>query len=333
MMIVMMLFRTAHLLGAFCYCIVSAFSALELPALAPPSQLVVSYNDDHSVTLRWQAVPTARYYRFQISEVRDFSVVRTDAMILQARSWVRATVAGLDPDREYWWRVQSIADAIESAWSAPVRIQMERWVLGVPEELLPSDGATLAFGGVRLSWRPCERATSYCLQLAQSPRFDDDVIEVETAQSWIVEHRCAPGKNYYWRVRAKRGTAMGEWSPVQRFTVVPITVSALREHEHMRNTQLKLLANGEAETPITFLTNPATGQLTVRSMHEHCHESSIVLFDVFGRRVVEQSIRPGECAVTIAVSHLPNGSYTLHVRSKDTLWVGTVDLLRYDATW
>jgi len=68
-------------------------------------------------------------------------------------------------------------------------------------------------------------------------------------------------------------------------------------------------------------------------MHEHCHESSIVLFDVFGRRVVEQSIRPGECAVTIALSHLPNGSYTLHVRSKDTLWVGTVDLLRYDATW
>jgi len=29
----------------------------------------------------------------------------------------------------------------------------------------------------------------------------------------------------------------------------------------MRNTQLKLLANGEAETPITFWTNPATGQL------------------------------------------------------------------------
>jgi len=162
--------------------------------------------------------------------VRDFSVVRTDAMILQERSWVRATVAGLDPDREYWWRVQSIADAIESAWSAPVRIQMERWSVGVPGELLPSDGATLAFGGVRLSWRPCERATSYCLQLAQSPRFDDDVIEVETAQSWIVEHRCASGKNYYWRVRAKRGTAMGEWSPLQRFTVVPITVSALREH-------------------------------------------------------------------------------------------------------
>jgi len=178
-----MLFRAAHLLSAFCCCIVSAFSALEQPSLAPPSQLVVSYNDDQSVTLRWQAVPKARYYRFQISEVRDFSVVRTDAMILQARSWVRATVAGLYPDREYWWRVQSIADAIESAWSSPVRIQMERWSVGVPEELLPSDGATLAFGGVRLSWRPCERATSYCLQLAQSPRFDDDVIEVETVLS------------------------------------------------------------------------------------------------------------------------------------------------------
>jgi hypothetical protein len=60
---------------------------------------------------------------------------------------------------------------------------MERWSVGVPEELLPSDGATLAFGGVRLSWSPCEKATTYCLQLAQSPRFDDDVIEVETVLS------------------------------------------------------------------------------------------------------------------------------------------------------
>ncbi len=328
MMIVMIFFRTAQLLGALCCCVVSLFSALDQSTLAPPTQLVVSYNDDQSVTLRWQAVPKARYYRFQISEVRDFSVVRTDAMILQARTWVRATVAGLDPNREYWWRVQSIANALESAWSAPVRIQMERLIVGVPGELLPSDGATLAFGGVRLSWRPCEEATSYCVQLAWSSRFDNEVIEVETAQPWIVEHRCASGKNFYWRVRAKYGSIVGKWSRVQKFTVAPFTISATSEHELKRNPKLKLLAIGEAETPISFLTNPASGQLTLRSMHELCHESSIVLFDVFGRRVVEQSIRPGERTVTIAVSHLSNGSYTLLVRSMDTQWVGTVDLLR-----
>jgi len=63
----MMLFRTAHLLSAFCSCIVSAFSALEQPALAPPSQLVVSYNDDQSVTLRWQA---AKGTLLSLSDIR-----------------------------------------------------------------------------------------------------------------------------------------------------------------------------------------------------------------------------------------------------------------------
>ncbi|GBD05376.1 hypothetical protein HRbin20_00959 [bacterium HR20] len=296
------------------------------PHLLPPTQLVASYNDEQSVTLRWQAVPGARYYRFQISDVRDFSVVRTDALVLQARSWIRATVAGLEPGKDYWWRVQSLADGSESRWSLPVRLRTESQE--APDGLVPPDGAMLAFGGLRLSWRPCEKATGYRVQLSPSSDFDSEVLEVETVQPWVVEHRCAAGKRYYWRVCAKRGSQDGQWSQVQRFQLMPLHIPSRERETAEPGGRVQFFSSQHDALPLTLTPNPAADQLTITSVEEFDPGSSIVLYNLQGRSVLEQSIRSGERSVTIAVGHLPQGSYTLQIISHGRRWIGTVEVLR-----
>ncbi|RMF34000.1 MAG: hypothetical protein D6747_05780 [Chlorobiota bacterium] len=296
--------------------------------LLPPTQLVASYNDEQSVTLRWQAVAGARYYRFQISDVRDFSVVRTDALVLQARSWIRATVAGLEPGKEYWWRVQSLADGSVSQWSLAVRLRMESWSVEAPDDLVPPDGATLAFGRLQLSWRPCENATSYRVQVSPSPRFDSDVLEAETVQPWVVEHRCVAGKLYYWRVCSKRGSQEGQWSQVQRFQLLPLSIPRRQRETAVSGARVQLISGQHNALPLMLTPNLAADQLTIASTEEFDPGSSIVFYDVQGRSALEQSIRSGERSVTIAVGHLPQGSYTLHVAYRGRRWIGTVELLR-----
>lgn len=296
--------------------------------LLPPSDFVASYNDEQSVTLRWRAVSGARYYRFQISNVHDFSVVWTDALVLQSRSWIRATVAGLDPGKDYWWRVQAIANGIESQWSPAIHLRMEAWSQEAPDGLIPSDGATLAFGGLRLSWRPCEHASGYRLQLSPSERFDSSVLEVETVHPWVVVHRCATGKRYYWRVRSKRGSQVGPWSQVHRFQVLPLHGATGERQAGISEGRLQLVSHQQYALLLTLTPNPGTDQLTISTVESFDPGSSIVLHDVLGRSALEQSIRSGEHSVTIATGTLPQGSYTLHVVSQGRRWIGAVEVLR-----
>ncbi|GIV56589.1 MAG: hypothetical protein KatS3mg040_1357 [Candidatus Kapaibacterium sp.] len=181
---------------------------------------------------------------------------------------------------------------------------------------------------MRLSWRLCEDATSYRVQLSPSPRFDADVLESETVQPWVVEHRCAAGKRYYWRVCAKRGSQDGPWSQIQRFQLMPLHIPSRERETAEPGGRVQFFSSQHDALPLTLTPNPAADQLTITSSEEFDPSSSIVLYNLQGRSVLEQSIRSGERSVTIAVGHLPQGSYTLHVVSRGRRWIGTVELLR-----
>ncbi len=308
--------------------VVTALSSLgsqQPPALQPPRQLIASYNDEQSATIRWEAVPNARYYRFQISEQRDFTTIRTDALLLQGKTWIRATVAGLEPGRTYWWRVQAINDAGESPWSAAVRLSTMPVTLGVPAERFPVDKSVLAFAStLRCSWQRCEGATSYRFQISTSPDFHTIARELECIAPFADVVDLSPGMQYYWRVRAQRGSERGQWSPANQFTIVPLLGSHDQQPEHATSA-IRLLNSDEA-VPVELSPNPVSEVLTVRAP-ALIGGGSVALYNVLGRKMLDVPVA-GTSDVMIPVGQLVAGSYTIVISAGDTRWVGTVEVLR-----
>ncbi|MCX7929566.1 MAG: T9SS type A sorting domain-containing protein [Chlorobi bacterium] len=295
-----------------------------ITALHPPQQLIASYNDEQSATLRWESIPGARYYRFQISEQRDFSTIRTDALILQSKTWVRATVAGLEAGKSYWWRVQTLNDAAQSAWSVPVRLSTVEWTIEQPRQLIPAEGATLAYTeSIRFSWTPCIGATLYRVEIATNGRFEN-AVEYTTVEPWIDVTQPTPRGDYYWRVTACRGSQRSEWSPVQRFSIVPPVPlhSAVEQRSSIR------LLDGETEQQtIIVAPNPTTDVVTIHSALLLSGDAEAALYDVVGRRVLGMPLPESNTAL-VPVGQLPAGSYTLVIRTGSKRWIGTVDVLR-----
>jgi hypothetical protein len=295
-------------------------------SLFPPRQRIASYNDEQSATLRWEVVPGARYYRLQISEQQDFRTIRTDALLLQGKSWVRATVAGLEPSKTYWWRVQAIGDSGSSPWSTPVRLSTIPWTVGVPRDRIPTDGSVLAFvGSIRLSWQPCEGATSYRVQLSTRPDFDRNALERESSAPSVEVTGLEAGQRYYWRVCARRGSEIGQWSPVQHFSLLSLGESRASSAASRQPSTLRML--GEQETaPVELLPNPVSEVLVVRSPLL-ASGARIALYDVLGRQVLSFPVH-GSSDASIPVGHLAAGSYTLVIDTSQNYWVGTVEVLR-----
>lgn len=306
-------------------------SSLLAGAVEAPRQLVASYNDEYSVTLRWEAVPGARYYRLQISEQRDFMAIRTDALILQAKNWIRATVAGLDQGKTYWCRVQAFGADGESAWSIPVRLQPGGEMITTPSRLLPPDQSTVAAGALYLSWQPCKGATTYQVQLSSHPTFTTDRVQLDCVDPLAVVTTLKAGERYYWRVRANRGSESSSWSRVQSFRVAPLNVLPVEEQPDTSrmlsnvSAALELRMVDQSNIPIMLVPNPAANQVTIRS--DHSLRGSVVVYDLQGRRVLEQSVDDVR-EVTLSVAHLPAGSYNLVLSGMERRWYGTVEILR-----
>lgn len=302
-----------------------------LAAVEAPRQLVALYNDEYSVTLRWEAVQGARYYRLQISEQRDFRILRTDALVLQGKNWIRATVSGLDQGKTYWCRVQAINADGESAWSIPVRLRPGGDIVSAPTGLVPPDQCTIAVGVLYLSWQPSRGATAYQVQLSSHPTFASDVVQLECTEPLAVMTTLKAGQQYYWRVRANRGSESSAWSRVQSFWVAPLKVLPVEEQPNLPTalshgtTTLDLRMVDETKIPITLVPNPAANQVTIHS--EHSLRGAVVFYDLQGRPVLEQSVDDVQ-ELTLSVAHLPAGSYTLVLSGANRHWYGTVEILR-----
>ncbi|MCS7302543.1 MAG: T9SS type A sorting domain-containing protein [Candidatus Kapabacteria bacterium] len=297
----------------------------------PPQQLIAIYNDQYSATLRWENVPGARYYRLQISEQPDFTTVRTDALLLPTRSWVRATVSSLEEGKDYWWRVQAVGDQGGSPWSRPVRLRMTKsWEERKPTALSPPHNVVLAWtNALRLSWSPCNGVTSYRIQISQSPTFDKSVIQVDAADSQVDIVSLPAGRRYWWRVCARRGSESGTWSDVHEFSIAPIGVipDTNRDDEfseHQKPT-IHWLEKDLSRSTLTIAPNPTADRITIRS--EYPFSGLVTLYDILGRRVVEQ-VTQNASEVNIPVGHLPAGSYTMVILQERQRWIGTVDVLR-----
>ncbi|MCP4641765.1 MAG: DUF4962 domain-containing protein [bacterium] len=90
----------------------------------------------------------------------------------------------------------------------------------------PADGSTPALNPPGFSWRPCEDAAGYVIQIARDQAFDDIVHAVEDVKwSAYCPPAVLPEGTLYWRYAARgaKGKQSG-WSRVRSFTVKPDAV-------------------------------------------------------------------------------------------------------------
>ncbi len=175
------------------------------PDTIPPVPVVYSPGEDSSskalsVVLSWYPIPEADYYRVQISADSLFSNIIDDLQVDTASS---ISVANLQPDKKYYWRVNAVNNSGQSPFTSPVFFktpgpQLLPPVLSAPANDLKNTPVTINF-----TWRPVVNADSYELQIASSSDFCelniDTVISIDTTFSYSGlenEH------TYYWHIKA-----------------------------------------------------------------------------------------------------------------------------------
>ena len=154
-------------------------SALAISWSQPPSGATL---DSATFAVSWSAVPEATGYRFQMDAAADFSSPEVDLTLAEPVYLPASPVA----DGTYYWRVQVLYVAGQSAWSAAGQVTS----LTLPEPLAGNgQGADLAYKTLGIDWQLQHKDTNMlCL--------DGDA---ETGnQSWDAPHtaRGTHGNNY-----------------------------------------------------------------------------------------------------------------------------------------
>lgn len=191
------------------------------PDLVSPPDL--SQGLDTELELIWNMVKDAQSYHLQVSINDDFTDLIFDDETL---SDTTETIAGLELNTRYFWRVRGINGALSTRWS-------EEWMfvtkLEAPELVSPNDGSYGQPEKVTLQWEIVPSATGYTVQIARDAEFmqmifDGDAEQATTHQIDLLE----PFTTYYWHIAAKNDGGRGVWSETWSFTTsleTPVLIS------------------------------------------------------------------------------------------------------------
>lgn len=143
-------------------------STSTLPGIGQPAAIEATYIDSSSMTLAWDAVPTATGYRVELSECDDFVPVSGSCVVQNAvvsGGGVTTTVFnGLSRNSVYYFRVYATDGEGIGGWTA-----------GGPEST-PSMGAPASvwvdeagFANLEIEWSAVQDAAAYEVQLSSCP--------------------------------------------------------------------------------------------------------------------------------------------------------------------
>lgn len=188
---------------------------MDLMAQIPPT-LVYPQNFDSCqsrfLTLEWQAVPNAISYRLEVSDTSNFQNI----VINQANlTLTQLNIVLNDWQQRYFWRVYSVfpggTEGKSEAWifktkKAPVVL------VSVPNEINCVDT------NARFVWKKAD-AEFYTLQIATDSLFTDFIYNKNNLTDTSVAVSI-PFYNtkFYWRVAAKKGLCLTDWSERWEFT-------------------------------------------------------------------------------------------------------------------
>ncbi len=164
------------------------------------------------IPLRWFRDLYGSPYRLQVSTDSTFAggFVLDDSLVYDTTR----SVAIVSNNSRYFWRVRSAQSIHPDRWSSIRRFSNQ---IIPPLLRFPPNGGSFP-ASVTLRWSPLGGATSYDVETALDSQFAaivlnaQDVPDTTVGVDSLVLHSI-----YYWRVRAKTATVMGDWSPPRTF--------------------------------------------------------------------------------------------------------------------
>ena len=190
----------------------AASAAVPAPGGLAPSGVTIA----GIPTLSWNRVSGATSYTVQVSTDPDFGTTLASTITTNRRYVPTKTL----PVGTIWWRVNAKTAAGTSGWSTT---SFDNDFLPGPTLVSPTDGDTLSQPDepLLLSWTPVPGATSYTIEIDDSPGFPNPNITVNNVRTtdYIVQNAqvAAP---YYWHVRAVLdNNIVTNWSEERSFEV------------------------------------------------------------------------------------------------------------------
>jgi len=280
---------------------VAGISAPETPVLAAP----VSGATDRpqGVVVSWNSVALASAYHLQVSTDPAFAagfIVNDQTLTDSAKA-----VSVLEGQQRYYWRVRAVNAAGWGAFS-----DVRTFTTGFPATPLPvtpSNFLTNAPQGGTLVWRSHASSLSYRVQLSTAADFSTTLIDTAGLTDTTLSYAGLAGsKIHVWRIAALNPVGVSNWSEVWRFrTATPSAVG----HPGEIPTMFALAQN----YPNPF--NPTT---TIRFSIASLRRVHLEVYDVLGRSVgvlVDETLPPGEYAISWNASHVPSGVYVYTLRA------------------
>jgi hypothetical protein len=224
--------------------VVNTFTT-EAPLDSPIQKAPKSYltNVPDSVEFVWYKLPNATSYTLQLSQSENLSTKYLEIN----QSNIADTFYfhnKLLKNSQYFWRIKAKVGSKETPWSsiwsfstkdAP---QLETPRLISP----PNDKDNVLTNGI-MSWSSVPEATSYNVQVALNSIFMPIVSNMEGITNLNTSYESlSEGKEYFWRVKALKGTNSSQWSEIWKFsTIQPLSPP---EISNLENNQTNVPING-----------------------------------------------------------------------------------------
>jgi hypothetical protein len=176
---------------------------------------------DNTPSLDWSDVTDASgvSYSLQVASDSGFNSLVVDAGGLSSSAYTTAALA----DGTYYWRVRGVDGAgNSSAWTSAWHFTVDTAAPGIPQLLIPDNGARINDTTPDLDWADVSDPTgvTYSLQVSTSSAFATTVVNVTglTASAYTTAALAAGTK--YWRVKAIDGAGNESvWSAAWNFII------------------------------------------------------------------------------------------------------------------
>ncbi len=207
--------RGSNVNGSGDWSTVRYFTVLSVPdqvELVSPADAAANLPD--SVRFSWRPVPDAQRYQLQVATSGNFLTSYYDNNQLTDTTQVVQFSSGT-----YFWHVRAVNVNGLSPWSQTFRFSVLARPIA-PALVYPEDGAWNLPATFSLRWNALSDAITYDAEVATAEDFEDlllsreGVTEAQTAIGPLV-----PG-DYFWRVRARNNSGIGDWSSPFGFSIV-----------------------------------------------------------------------------------------------------------------
>lgn len=194
----------------------------EIPVMLVPAADATKFAIDGKLV--WKKSSRATKYRVQLSTVLNFATLIADSSTVVDTTY---KVNNLQYYSKFYWRVASINDSGQTAYSTPRMFRTTAFApTDAPVLIGPkNDSINVRIFDVFFTWGTVPRTTEYAGNLDggyhfQLSKVQDFTTKLYDDQTWGAERRVydlTSLTTYYWRVRGWNEGGNGPWSPVFKF--------------------------------------------------------------------------------------------------------------------